>query len=112
MANEGTPDINPDSPNTPESIDESTESFGSRLSQFEKTHGGQSKTEASQKEGIVISISPESVFLDIGLKIEGVISRGEFESNAEKIAVGDRLLVSGKGRNEEGYYSLSRLKLA
>ena len=112
MANEGTPDTNPDSPNTPESIDDSAESFGSLLSQFEKTHGGQSKTEASQKEGIVVSISSDSVFLDVGFKIEGVLPRGEFENNAQGVAVGDRFPVSVKGRNEEGYYALSRLKIA
>src|ERR1700761_2393466 len=112
MANEGTPDTNPDSPNTPESIDDSAESFGSLLSQFEKTHGGQSKAEASQKEGIVVSISSDSVFLDVGFKIEGVLPRGEFENNAQGVAVGDRFPVSVKGRNEEGYYALSRLKIA
>jgi small subunit ribosomal protein S1 len=112
MTNEGTPGIAPDSLHTPEAIDDSTESFGSLLSQFEKTHGGQSKTEASQKEGIVISISSDSVFLDIGFKIEGVLSRGEFENNAQGITVGDRFPVSVKGRNEEGYYALSRLKIA
>jgi small subunit ribosomal protein S1 len=112
MANQGTPDTNPDSPNTPESIDDSAESFGSLLSQFEKTHGGQSKTEASQKEGIVVSISSDSVFLDVGFKIEGVLPRGEFENNAQGVAVGDRFPVSVKGRNEEGYYALSRLKIA
>jgi small subunit ribosomal protein S1 len=111
MANEGTPGTTPDSLNTPDAIDDSTESFGSLLSQFEKTHGGQSKTEASQKEGIVISISSDSVFLDIGFKIEGVLSRGEFENNAQGITVGDRFPVSVKGRNEEGYYALSRLKI-
>lgn len=112
MANEGTSGTAPDSLNTTETIDDSTESFGSLLSQFEKTHGGQSTTEASQKEGIVISISSDSVFLDIGFKIEGVLSRGEFENNALGIAVGDRFPVSVKGRNEEGYYALSRLKIA
>ena len=112
MANEGTPDTTPDSLDTPDAIDDSTESFGSLLSQFEKTHGGQSKTEASQKEGIVISISSDSVFLDIGFKIEGVLSRGEFENNAQGVTVGDRFPVSVKGRNEEGYYALSRLKIA
>ena len=112
MANEGTPDTAPDSLNTAEAIDDSTESFGSLLSQFEKTHHGQSKTEASQKEGIVVSISSDSVFLDIGFKIEGVLSRGEFENNAQGITVGDRFPVSVKGRNEEGYYALSRLKIA
>ena len=112
MANEGTPGTTPDSLNTPKAIDDSAESFGSLLSQFEKTHGGQSKTEGSQKDGIVISISSDSVFLDIGFKIEGVLSRGEFENNAQGVTVGDRFPVSVKGSNEEGYYALSRLKIA
>jgi small subunit ribosomal protein S1 len=112
MANEGTPGTTPDSLNTPKAIDDSAESFGSLLSQFEKTHGGQSKKEGSQKDGIVISISSDSVFLDIGFKIEGVLSRGEFENNAQGVTVGDRFPVSVKGRNEEGYYALSRLKIA
>jgi small subunit ribosomal protein S1 len=111
MANEGTPDTTPDSLDTPDAIDDSTESFGSLLSQFEKTHGGQSKMDASQKEGVVISISSDSVFLDIGFKTEGVLSLGEFENNAQAITVGDRFPVSVKGRNEEGYYALSRLKI-
>src|SRR5882757_3968727 len=112
MANEGTPDTTPHTLNTPDAIDDSTESFGSLLSQFEETHGGQSKAEGSQKVGIVISISSDSVFLDIGFKIEGVLPREEFENNAQGIAVGDRFPVSVKGRNEEGYYALSRLKIA
>jgi small subunit ribosomal protein S1 len=110
MANEGTPDT-PNSLDTPDAIDDSTESFGSLLSQFEKTHGGQSKTDASQKEGVVVSISSDSVFLDIGFKTEGVLSLGEFENNAQAITVGDRFPVSVKGRNEEGYYALTRLKI-
>ena len=97
MANEGTPGTVPDSLHTPEVIDDSTESFGSLLSQFEKTHRAQSKTEASQKEGIVISISSDSVFLDIGFKIEGVLSRGEFENNAQGITVGDSFLYRSRG---------------
>src|ERR1700755_727730 len=112
MANESTPNTATDSLNTPEATDDSTESFGSLLSEFEKTHADRSKTEAAQKEGAVVSISSDSVFLDIGFKVEGVLSRGEFENNAQGIAVGDRFPVSVKGRNEEGYYALSRLKIA
>ena len=112
MANEDTPNTTPDFINTPDAIDDSTESFGSLLSKFEKTHADRSKTEAAQKEGIVVSISSDSVFLDIGFKVEGVLSRGAFENNAEGVAAGDRFPVSVKGRNEEGYYALSRLKIA
>jgi small subunit ribosomal protein S1 len=112
MANEGIPNTPSDFIDTPEATDDSTESFGSLLSEFEKTHADQSKTKAAQKEGIVVSISSDSVFLDIGFKVEGVLSRGAFENNAEGVTVGDRFPVSVKGRNEEGYYALSRLKIA
>lgn len=113
MANEGTPNTTPDFINTPEeAIDDSSESFGSLLSEFEKTHADRSKAEAAQKEGIVVSISSDSVFLDIGFKVEGVLSRGAFENNAEVVRVGDRFPVSVRGRNEEGYYALSRLNIA
>ncbi|WP_035352618.1 30S ribosomal protein S1 [Edaphobacter aggregans] len=112
MANEGTPNTAPDPFDTPEAADDSTESFGSLLSEFEKTHADRSKTEAAQKEGVVVSISSDSVFLDIGFKVEGVLSRRAFENNAEGVTVGDRFPVSVKGRNEEGYYELSRLKIA
>jgi small subunit ribosomal protein S1 len=112
MTNEDTPDTNPSSLDTSDTTDDSTESFGALLSRFEKTHVDPSNKEATQKEGIVVSISADSIFVDIGLKIEGVLSRGEFENNAEGIKVGDRLPASVKGRNEEGYYALSRLKIA
>lgn len=112
MANEDASNTPPDIINTPEAIDDSTESFGTLLSEFEKTHAGRSKSENAQKEGVVVSISSDSVFLDIGFKIEGVLAREVFENNAEGVTVGDRFPVSVKGRNEEGYYALSRLKIA
>jgi small subunit ribosomal protein S1 len=113
MANEGTPNLTPpDSPNSLGTIDDSSESFGSLLSQFEKAHADRSKTEAAQKEGIVVSISSDSVFLDIGFKVEGVLPREAFDNNANEVTVGDRFPVSVRGRNEEGYYALSRLKIA
>ena len=102
MATDDTPNAAPDFIDTPETIDDSTESFGSLLSQFEKAHTDRSKTDAAQNEGIVVSISSDSVFLDIGLKVEGVLSRGAFVNNAEGVSVGDRFPVTVKGRNEEG----------
>ncbi len=112
MSNESNSNPTPDFRNTPEAIDDSTESFGSLLSEFEKTHADRSKTDTAQNEGIVVSISSDSVFLDIGFKVEGVLSRGEFENDAEGVKIGDKFPVSVKGRNEEGYYALSRLKIA
>ncbi len=87
------------------------ESFGSVLSQFEKEHAGQSNSGPAQKEGVVVSISEEFVFLDIGLKIEGSLPRSEFKANAEGISPGDKFSVSIKGRTEEGFYALSLSKV-
>ena len=64
-----------DSPETPES----TESFGDLLSQFEQTHKHKSEDGAKQLEGTVVSVSADSVFLDIGYKIEGALLRSAFK---------------------------------
>jgi small subunit ribosomal protein S1 len=95
---------------SPEKSAEATESFAELLSEFEHEHKKQSG--AQQLEGTVVSMSADSVFLDIGFKVEGVLPRAAFENNAEGVAVGDRFPVSVKGRNEEHYYVLSRFKVA
>ena len=91
---------------------EPTESFGELLSQFERSHAPKIEDGKKQLEGTVVSVSAESVFLDIGFKTEGVLPRGVFDNNAESLAPGDRFPVFVKGRNEEGYYELSRMKVA
>jgi small subunit ribosomal protein S1 len=60
----------------------------------------------------VIAVSTDSVFLDIGFKTEGVLPLALFQSAGEEVKPGDRFPVSVKGRNEEGYYELSRFKIA
>src|SRR5580700_3875241 len=98
----------------PEPVAESSlapaESFGELLSQFEQAH--KRETGAKQLEGTVISLSADSVFLDIGFKIEGALPRTAFAKNAEDVKPGDKFPVSVKGRNEEGYYALSLFKVA
>jgi small subunit ribosomal protein S1 len=93
---------------TPES---STESFGELLAQFEHSHSHKVEGGARQLEGIVVSVDAESVYLDIGFKAEGILPRSAFENNAEGVAPGDKFPVSVKGRNLEGYYELSRLRV-
>jgi len=112
MTNKSIPETPPSVEVTPESDTESTESFGALLSQFEQSRAHKPEDRAKQLEGTVISVSADSVFLDIGFKVEGILSRGAFENNGEGIAPGDRFPVSVKGRNEEGYYELSRLRIA
>lgn len=89
---------------------ESTESFGELLSAFERSH--RAAGESRQLEGTVISLTADSVFLDIGFKVEGVLPRTAFPNNAEEVKAGDRFPVSVRGRNAEGYYELSRFKVA
>ncbi|HEY3705979.1 MAG TPA: S1 RNA-binding domain-containing protein [Terracidiphilus sp.] len=90
---------------------EPVEDFGDMLAAFEKSH--KHKTEAGPTlQGTVVSLTPEQVFLDVGYKIEGVLPRAAFEKNADTVQRGDTFPVSITGRNEEGYYQLSRFKVA
>jgi small subunit ribosomal protein S1 len=99
-----------------ESAAEPDESFGELLAQFEQSRAHRKDQSqqgtARQLEGVVVSLSAESVYLDIGFKTEGVLPRSAFPQNAESVAPGDRFSVSLKGRNEEGYYALSLARLA
>jgi len=81
------------------------------LAQFEHSHSHKVEGGARQLEGIVVSVDAESVYLDIGFKAEGILSRTAFENNAEGVKSGDKFPVSVKGRNLEGYYELSRLRV-
>jgi small subunit ribosomal protein S1 len=105
-----TEDDNPESQPTP--VPESEESFADLLSAFEKSHTHKAAPGARQLEGTVVSVSADQVFLDIGYKTEGVLPRSAFLNNAEAVKPGDTIQVSVTGRNEEGYYELSRFKVA
>ena len=96
----------------PGEIAEQTESFADVLSAFERTHSHKSEPGARQLQGVVVSLSAEQVFLDIGYKTEGVLPRSAFENNAAAVKPGDSFPVSVTGRNEERYYELSRFKVA
>jgi small subunit ribosomal protein S1 len=92
---------------------EPMEDFANILMEFERGHARKSEAGgARQIEGRVISMSAEQVFLDIGYKIEGVLPRSAFRNNADGVKPGDKVPVSIKGRNEQGYYDLTRFKVA
>jgi len=59
----------------------------------------------------VVSLSADQVVLDIGYKMEGVLPRSAFENNAS-LFIRRAFPVSITGRNEEGYYDLSRFRVA
>jgi small subunit ribosomal protein S1 len=93
-------------------IEEPTESFADLLTAFEKSHSHKAEPGARQLQGVVVSLSADQVFLDIGYKTEGVLPRTAFDNNAEAVKPGDVFPVSVTGRNEEHYYELSRFKVA
>src|SRR5579885_3312111 len=84
-------------------------SFGDLLSQFEQSHSHRAEEGGAGLEGTVIAISGESVFLDVGFKTEGILPLAAFQG--ETVKPGDKVLVSIKGRDPEGYYELSRIRV-
>ncbi len=96
----------PESPATPEA----TESFANILSQFERSHT--TKQVEGSREATVISISADSVVLDIGFKTEGVLPIAELGKDRDTVKPGDKLQVTIKGRDPEGYYQLTRGKVS
>ncbi|MFZ0317762.1 MAG: 30S ribosomal protein S1 [Candidatus Sulfotelmatobacter sp.] len=90
---------------------ESSESFGELFAQYEKSHARKREDGGKQLEGTVIAISADSVILDIGFKSEGILPLAPFESAGEIPKPGNKVLVSVKGRNPEGYYELTRAKV-
>jgi len=101
---------NPSS-NEPKPTPESNESFEQILAQYERTHTRKAPDGNKQLEGTVVAVSAESVFLDIGYKTEGILPLAPFQDAGETVTVGDKFPVSVKGRDPEGYYELSRLKV-
>jgi small subunit ribosomal protein S1 len=104
---------NPSIPDPESSLEsaESTESFDTILSQYEQTHSRRSGEGGKQISGTVVAVTVDSVIVDIGYKTEGVLPLAVFQAAGETVEPGTKLLVSVKGRNEEGYYELSRLRV-
>src|ERR1700720_4891506 len=75
-------------------------SFAKILSEFEQQHHGHPSGQAL--EGTVVSITSESLFVDVGRKMDGVLPTSLFRdpSGQLSIKIGDRLLVSITGAEE------------
>jgi small subunit ribosomal protein S1 len=96
----------------PIEADEPDESFGDAFAEFERTHQRKAEDGSKQIDATVVTIDVENVVLDIGFKTEGVLARTTFPNNGDDVKPGDRMLVSVRGRNAEGYYELSRIRVA
>jgi small subunit ribosomal protein S1 len=99
-------------PNNPESptTSEPKESFGNILSEFEQSH--KTKPAEGRREGTVVSISADAVILDVGFKTEGILPLAELQNDREAVKPGDKLQITIKGRDPEGYYLLTRGRAA
>lgn len=95
-------------PETPETISESNESFKDILSQFERSKSRRPDEARQGREGTVVAVTADSVLVDVGFKTEGILPLAAFQN--ESVKPGDKLVVSIKGRDPEGYYQLTRGK--
>jgi small subunit ribosomal protein S1 len=92
--------------------EETVESFGDAFAEFERTNQRKADDGSKQIDATVITLDAENVVLDIGFKTEGVLARAGFPNNGDDVKPGDRMLVSVRGRNPEGYYELSKIRVA
>jgi small subunit ribosomal protein S1 len=89
-------------------VPETTESFGEILSQYQKSHSRKAE-DGRQIAATVISVTDEAVFFDIGYKSEGILPVTALQG--ETLKPGDKVSVTVKGRDPDGYYELSRFKV-
>ena len=77
-------------PNIPESstTTEPIETFGNILSEIERRQAV--KRAEGSREGTVVSVSTDSVVLDIGFKTEGILPLSEFQNDREIVKPGDK----------------------
>ncbi|HTV56373.1 MAG TPA: 30S ribosomal protein S1 [Terriglobia bacterium] len=87
------------------------ESFKDLLSQFEREKSRKPQEAGKGREGTAVAITADSVLVDIGFKTEGILPLTAFDSSGKIPKVGDKLQVSIKGRDPEGYYDLSLGKI-
>ena len=94
-----------------ESANEPRESFQDILAQYEQSHSHKAEEGGKGREATVITLTADSVLLDIGFKTEGIIPLAALPAGLT-VKPGDKLLVTVKGRDPEGYYELSLGKIA
>lgn len=96
-------------PNSPENQpgNDSSESFGELLSQYERSHKRKPEEAGKPLEGTVIALTADSVLFDIGYKTEGILPLTALLAAKLTVQPGHKLPVSVKGRDPEGYYELA-----
>ncbi len=90
-----------------------TEDFATALESFEQEQSEQALAEDRVLTGTVLSITPQYVVVDVGLKSEGVVPLEEVKDHDGNVSFqpGDQIAVmQEKGHTEEGYVHLSHQK--
>jgi small subunit ribosomal protein S1 len=104
-----TPEPNTTDPEPPPAS-EPIESFKDIFSEYEQSHSSKSEPGSQRREGTVIALTADSIILDIGFKTEGVLPLAAFPPDKPP-KPGDKVQVTVKGRDPEGYYELTRGKV-
>ncbi|MBI5283312.1 MAG: S1 RNA-binding domain-containing protein [Candidatus Solibacter usitatus] len=91
----------------PQAAEES--SFGDVLRQFEAEHHGAEGRDAVL-EGTVVSVGEEAIVVDVGRKMEGIL-RPDTPGLPTGIVPGTTLMVNISGRTDDGYYTLSTIRV-
>jgi small subunit ribosomal protein S1 len=100
----------PESARDGASVSEPEESFRDIFSAYEKSHARKPEAGSQSREGAVIAVTADAFILDIGFKSEGLLPLAEM--HGAPLKPGDKLKVTVKGRDPEGYYQLTRGKVA
>src|SRR5437879_5577218 len=93
-------------PDSPDALSADA-SFGDILSEFEQSHHASGGT----LEGTVVTVTPDGVFVDIGRKMDGVLPPDPAATGGRVLKPGDKLIVSIRGRDQEGNYTLSTVRV-
>ena len=99
---------------SPQNLDVATptpeeSSFGDVLRQFELAHQAHPGEQAAL-EGTVLSVTEDSVVVDIGRKMEGILQPGT-PGFPPDLKAGMIVRVNVTGRTEDGYYQLTTIRV-
>ncbi len=100
-------ELSTDAPAEPIAEAEQDEEFSSAYSEFQRTQTKRTGEQGRQMSGTVVAKNAEFVFVDIGFKSEGVLPLSALASRREPVEIGDTVMVSVKGRSEDGLLELS-----
>lgn len=100
----------PNAPTSSAPAPEPVESFGQIFKEFEQSHSRRAEPGTQRRDGTVIALTADAIVLDIGYKTEGVLPLTAFPADKPP-KPGDKVQVTIKGRDPEGYYELTRGKV-